>query len=31
VLYAWEMNQGWFAKNQVKVGDTVLIPLNIKP
>jgi uncharacterized membrane protein (UPF0127 family) len=31
VLYAWEMNQGWFAKNQVKVGDTVVIPLNIKP
>jgi uncharacterized membrane protein (UPF0127 family) len=25
VLYAWEMNQGWFAKNGVSVGDTVKI------
>jgi uncharacterized membrane protein (UPF0127 family) len=31
VLYAWEMNQGWFAKNAIKVGDTVVIPLNHKP
>lgn len=26
VLYAWEMNQGWFAKNGIQVGDTVVIP-----
>lgn len=26
VLYAWEMNQGWFAKNGIQVGDTVTIP-----
>ena len=26
VLYAWEMNQGWFAKNGIQVGDTVQIP-----
>jgi uncharacterized membrane protein (UPF0127 family) len=31
VLYAWEMNQGWFAKNGIKVGGTVIIPLNNKP
>jgi uncharacterized membrane protein (UPF0127 family) len=31
VLFAWEMNQGWFAKNQITVGDSVVIPLNIKP
>lgn len=31
VLYAWEMNQGWFAKNAIKVGDSVVIPLNNKP
>jgi uncharacterized membrane protein (UPF0127 family) len=31
VLYAWEMNQGWFAKNAIEVGDTVVIPLNHKP
>jgi hypothetical protein len=31
VLYAWEMHQGWFAKNAIAVGDTVLIPLNHKP
>jgi uncharacterized membrane protein (UPF0127 family) len=31
VLYAWEMNQGWFAQNGIQVGDTVVIPLNIKP
>ncbi len=23
VLYAWEMNRGWFAKHQIKVGDVV--------
>jgi uncharacterized membrane protein (UPF0127 family) len=28
VLYAWEMNQGWFAKNGIQVGDTVQIPAN---
>jgi uncharacterized membrane protein (UPF0127 family) len=26
VLYAWEMNQGWFAQNGIQVGDTVVIP-----
>ena len=26
VLYAWEMNQGWFAQNGIQVGDTVNIP-----
>lgn len=26
VQYAWEMNQGWFAKNGIQVGDTVTIP-----
>jgi uncharacterized membrane protein (UPF0127 family) len=31
VLYAWEMNQGWFSQNAIKVGDTVVIPLNNKP
>ena len=31
VLYAWEMNQGWFAKNGIKVGHTVDIPLNNNP
>ncbi|MCF2948199.1 DUF192 domain-containing protein [Paraglaciecola aquimarina] len=25
VLYAWEMNQGWFAKNGIGVGDTVSV------
>ena len=25
VLYAWEMNQGWFALNGIVVGDTVTI------
>ena len=25
VYYAWEMNQGWFAKNGIQVGDTVVI------
>jgi uncharacterized membrane protein (UPF0127 family) len=28
VLYGWEMNQGWFAKNGIKVGETVIIPVN---
>lgn len=31
VLYAWEMNQGWFAKNAIKVGDTVVIPVIKRP
>ena len=31
VLYAWEMNQGWFAQNGIKVGDTVAVPLSNKP
>lgn len=26
VLYAWEMNQGWFQKNGIQVGDIVTIP-----
>ncbi|MBU3003967.1 DUF192 domain-containing protein [Paraglaciecola arctica] len=26
VQYAWEMNQGWFAENGIRVGDTVMIP-----
>ncbi|UQN43488.1 DUF192 domain-containing protein [Agarivorans sp. B2Z047] len=25
VMYAWEMNQGWFAKNAIQVGDKVVI------
>lgn len=28
VIYALEMNQGWFASHKVKVGDTVLIGHN---
>jgi uncharacterized membrane protein (UPF0127 family) len=28
VLYAWEMNQGWFAKNGIQVGETIIIPAN---
>jgi uncharacterized membrane protein (UPF0127 family) len=31
VLYAWEMNQGWFAQNGIQVGDTVVVPLSNKP
>ena len=31
VLFAWEMNQGWFVKNAIHVGDTVVIPSNNKP
>jgi uncharacterized membrane protein (UPF0127 family) len=31
VLYAWEMNQGWFAKNAIREGDTVIIPINNEP
>jgi uncharacterized membrane protein (UPF0127 family) len=27
VLYAWEMNQGWFIKNAIQEGDVVTIPL----
>lgn len=30
VLYALEMNQGWFAKNNIKVGDKVSIEGRIK-
>ena len=30
VLFAWEMNQGWFARTGIKVGDTVIIPINNK-
>ncbi|WP_340678473.1 DUF192 domain-containing protein [Paraglaciecola sp.] len=25
VLYAWEMNQGWFKRNAISVGDTVIV------
>lgn len=25
VMYALEMNQGWFAKNKIKVGDQILV------
>ncbi|MEC8298399.1 MAG: DUF192 domain-containing protein, partial [Pseudomonadota bacterium] len=25
VLYALEMNQGWFAENNIKVGDQITI------
>lgn len=25
VLYAWEMNQGWFKRNGIAVGDTVSV------
>ena len=28
VYFAWEMNQGWFAKNGIQVGDTVKIVTN---
>jgi uncharacterized membrane protein (UPF0127 family) len=31
ILFAWEMNQGWFARTSIKVGDTVIIPFNNKP
>ncbi len=31
VLYAWEMNQGWFAQNGIQIGDTVVIPLKNGP
>ncbi|MFC4701621.1 DUF192 domain-containing protein [Glaciecola siphonariae] len=30
VLYALEMNQGWFANNSLAVGDTVKLPSYIK-
>ncbi|MFT7414979.1 MAG: uncharacterized membrane protein (UPF0127 family), partial [Glaciecola sp.] len=30
VLYALEMNQGWFAKNGVKVGDKISIEGRVK-
>ena len=29
-LFALEMNQGWFKKNGVKVGDVVQMPLSLK-
>jgi hypothetical protein len=28
--YALEMNQGWFEKNGIKVGDVVSIPAALK-
>ena len=28
VYFAWEVNQGWFAKNGIQVGDTVKIVTN---
>ncbi len=28
VLYALEVNKGWFLENNVKVGDNIMIPLN---
>lgn len=31
VLYAWEMNQGWFTKNAIQIGDTVFISLQKNP
>nr|WP_136252558.1 DUF192 domain-containing protein [Ningiella ruwaisensis] len=31
VLYALEMNQGWFEKNSIKVGDKVKLPETVKP
>jgi uncharacterized membrane protein (UPF0127 family) len=30
VLYALEMNQGWFAQNGLSVGDTVKLPSHIR-
>jgi|OM-RGC.v1.017827820 uncharacterized membrane protein (UPF0127 family) len=30
VLYALEMNQGWFAKNKIKVGDKISIEGRVK-
>ena len=30
VMYAWEMNQGWFAAHGIKVGDVASIPVNSK-
>jgi len=29
VLYALEMNQGWFEKNGIEVGDVIIIPENL--
>ncbi|MGS2719848.1 DUF192 domain-containing protein [Paraglaciecola aestuariivivens] len=26
VLYAWEMNRGWFEKQGIKVGDSISLP-----
>jgi uncharacterized membrane protein (UPF0127 family) len=31
ILFAWEMNQGWFVKNAIQVGDTVIIAESNKP
>ncbi|GLR72694.1 DUF192 domain-containing protein [Agaribacter marinus] len=30
ILYALEMNQGWFANKGIKVGDMVTLPLSVK-
>jgi len=29
VMYALEMNQGWFEKNSVTIGDRIIIPENL--
>jgi len=31
ILYALEMNQGWFKKNGISEGDAIIIPTSIKP
>ena len=31
ILFAWEMNQGWFVKNAIQVGDIVIIAESNKP
>ncbi|WP_395341291.1 DUF192 domain-containing protein [Ningiella sp. W23] len=31
VLYALEMNEGWFAANGIKEGDKVSLPASVKP
>lgn len=28
--YALEMNQGWFKKNKIKIGDKITLPENVK-
>jgi uncharacterized membrane protein (UPF0127 family) len=30
IRYALEVNQGWFERNNVRVGDKVVIPVNIR-